>query len=622
VSTGELAFHAQKGSSIEFEGATLTPGSPLRLSGSGAFLFDGANALPTGAVIEHDGDHVITIDDTGGLPATTTLNLNAGRLNLNAADAVATGADVNIKTDGLFTVDVANPTGSFHVQGGAVRVSSLTHLGGADTFDWSGGGMLATTVILDSPLVPTNGKVDVVLSHHNADSFPQDLVLGQGRRLTMGHGCGWADGGGVYFNFSSDTDVTLAATATAARIATYYSYSGGAGTAKWFEIDGVVTFDNAADDATLIIGDSQPLRCPDSSGGAWTEIPQDGAVRLTNAANSIDNILIEGRLYVRNPYYLDTLGNPIEIRLADTGIYEYYDSHTLTTTLSGTGTAIGRDNSYTRTLRIKGMREGDAPAGAHLGTLSPGHSVGRIDFKGHMGFYSSDYGADGMEYAHLDVEVAGSGGAPGEDHDYVYVTGNVYDLNNARLNVYLPAPSNGLALAVGSPTPYVDGDMTIMHADGSISGGGFSDVVLDSSLPGLEGDAVADHWAVTSGTAVSVAGGDVVLHGSALYWTGRRGNANLDEIVDVLDLARLANNFGKDVANGDEVTWLTADFNLDGKVDVLDLAAIANNFGKTGSIAASGPGGPGGGAPVPEPGSAALLVLGLGAIVVRRRRAA
>jgi len=75
----------------------------------------------------------------------------------------------------------------------------------------------------------------------------------------------------------------------------------------------------------------------------------------------------------------------------------------------------------------------------------------------------------------------------------------------------------------------------------------------------------------------------------------RKGDATCNAVVDVLDLARLANNFGKTSA-----AWEDADFNGDGTVDVLDLAAIANNFGWDGS------GGSGG--EVPEPVTALLLV--------------
>jgi len=84
------------------------------------------------------------------------------------------------------------------------------------------------------------------------------------------------------------------------------------------------------------------------------------------------------------------------------------------------------------------------------------------------------------------------------------------------------------------------------------------------------------------------------------------GDANFDRTVDVLDLARLANNFG--MGNAD---WTDTDFNGDGTVDVLDLAVIANNFGWSSGGDAS---------PVPEPGTALVLVLGAVGVACRRRR--
>jgi len=87
------------------------------------------------------------------------------------------------------------------------------------------------------------------------------------------------------------------------------------------------------------------------------------------------------------------------------------------------------------------------------------------------------------------------------------------------------------------------------------------------------------------------------------------GDVNLDCVVDVLDLACLANHFGETDAG-----WLHGDQNGDGAVDVLDLAAIANGFGWAAGGARAG------GDAVPAPGALALLAAGLPAIVGRRRK--
>ena len=114
---------------------------------------------------------------------------------------------------------------------------------------------------------------------------------------------------------------------------------------------------------------------------------------------------------------------------------------------------------------------------------------------------------------------------------------------------------------------------------------------------GLAGGSPGD--AATYGLAWSAAPGAGLDH---------PGDANLDGEVDVLDLTAVANHF----AAGD-ATWFEGDFNSDGAVDVLDLAAVANHFGWTAGAAA-------GAAAVPEPASAALLLLGGAALAWRKRR--
>ncbi len=98
------------------------------------------------------------------------------------------------------------------------------------------------------------------------------------------------------------------------------------------------------------------------------------------------------------------------------------------------------------------------------------------------------------------------------------------------------------------------------------------------------------------------------------------GDADLDGIVGLSDLLRLANNYG---TNG--ATWASGDFDGDHIVGLSDLLALANNYG--GSLPAAVPGA----APdfaadmaiafssVPEPGLAGLLAVGLGTSLLRRR---
>ncbi|QDU70752.1 PEP-CTERM sorting domain-containing protein [Mucisphaera calidilacus] len=90
---------------------------------------------------------------------------------------------------------------------------------------------------------------------------------------------------------------------------------------------------------------------------------------------------------------------------------------------------------------------------------------------------------------------------------------------------------------------------------------------------------------------------DYILWRDSLYGT-TAGDANLDFVVDLLDLSLLASNFDGPGLHGE------GDFNADGLVDLLDLSLLASNF-DTGNV--------------PEP--AGLALLGLGAAAMLRRQA-
>ncbi|MDB5322065.1 MAG: glycosyl hydrolase, family 16 [Phycisphaerales bacterium] len=100
------------------------------------------------------------------------------------------------------------------------------------------------------------------------------------------------------------------------------------------------------------------------------------------------------------------------------------------------------------------------------------------------------------------------------------------------------------------------------------------------------------------------------------------GDANLDGIVDFIDLARLAQSYN--VTDGTR-TWPSGDFNYDGTTDFLDLARLAQNY-NTSLPSAPVPGAPAdfstdlarAFASVPEPASALLLLSAALLLTVRR----
>jgi len=95
------------------------------------------------------------------------------------------------------------------------------------------------------------------------------------------------------------------------------------------------------------------------------------------------------------------------------------------------------------------------------------------------------------------------------------------------------------------------------------------------------------------------------------------GDANGDGAVDVTDLGRIGLNFGQS-----DRGWAEGDFTGDGAVDVTDLGRLGLNFGNAnpgGGWASEAPASEAPTVAVPEPTALALLALGFGAALRRRR---
>jgi autotransporter-associated beta strand protein len=102
------------------------------------------------------------------------------------------------------------------------------------------------------------------------------------------------------------------------------------------------------------------------------------------------------------------------------------------------------------------------------------------------------------------------------------------------------------------------------------------------------------HWEGTAGITSSAAAAD--FRHFALGWADstngagsnqilikyvRAGDANMDGIVDVVDLGILSTNYGR------AATWAKGDFSYDGTVDVVDLGILSTNYGFGLSLTAS-----------------------------------
>jgi len=609
-----FSLWTQNARQITFNGACLNATGTVALRGLGSYRFDGTgNFDGTASKVDMDATGRVYVAASGGLASGVTLNVNNGRLQVGAPDALASSSRVNLVgggSGGIFYLDQALTSGSVKVVGSAGVNCYVAGGLDPDVLDWSAADGAHLALLTDNITdLPTNGKVNFVLYGTGNDNFTEPIVLGDETRLTSA--------AGDYVGTKLNANCTLAATGSVARVAT------NDGTTMTLEC----TFDLAG--KTLVVGDTAAFNTlyhrsyDDSRGTKWGDATQGGIVYVSHASSgdvgAMDVVAGTLRLHAGGQ------ANGAEwIRVAGGAVLDLNYCGNLTATLMGEGETTGRTDN-----RSPIMKAGQAAGGGTIGGVSPGMSdgdVGVFSFgsaHGYVGFDQTDFGGGAIGHPRVTIDVAGSGGVAGTDHDQVVVDNRLYYLNEAELLVRLRAPSKALSLA--SPTRVLPGDMTIIDVTETIHNVGTQPHFAGIDWEGYDdgGDpvvaaAVGDHWSVTTGTAVSVVGEDVVLHGSAIRWTARSGNANLDDIVDVLDLARLANNFGKDAAVGDDVDWLTADFNLDGKVDVLDLAAIANNFNKSGNIGAGAAAG-GGGAPVPEPGSAMVLLLGAAAVIRRRR---
>ena len=114
------------------------------------------------------------------------------------------------------------------------------------------------------------------------------------------------------------------------------------------------------------------------------------------------------------------------------------------------------------------------------------------------------------------------------------------------------------------------------------------------------------------------------------------GDVNMDGVVDTADLSAMAAHWGQSVTAG-SLAWSQGDLNGDGRVNIADLALLSNSWGQTSAWATTSSNASRMNAmqmltfvrtaPTPEPGSLAMLAIGMGSLavwraaIVRRRRA-
>ncbi|WP_428388605.1 hypothetical protein [Mucisphaera sp.] len=219
-------------------------------------------------------------------------------------------------------------------------------------------------------------------------------------------------------------------------------------------------------------------------------------------------------------------------------------------TFVGTGTLI---NGVGGEMRFETGLDLDLTSVENAGTMRIGPTAGNLFASGF------DQTVDGL----LEMKVFGEN--PGE-YDRMFIDGPLELAGSLRLVV----PGADFA-DYGTVFPVIDGLSRL---------GEFDEVI---------GQVVSSTWAL----AVIYQATDVQAV------VALPGDANLDGVVDLVDLSILASGF-----NGGG-TWTDGNFNGDGVVDLIDLSLLATNFGQEAGV-------------LPEPASEALV--GLGLLAGRRRR--
>ncbi len=225
--------------------------------------------------------------------------------------------------------------------------------------------------------------------------------------------------------------------------------------------------------------------------------------------------------------------------------------------------------------------------------VNVGASPGVISFEGNLAFGPA---------ATLHAELGGLTPGPGAPGD----TDNGYDQITVTANAAL-AGTLDIQLINNFETEIIPTDVfTVMTWGTNTSATTFDTLDLDSpATPGLT-------------FTPTYNANDLTLTATALF-----GDANLDGVVDILDLVILAANFDQPVGTR---AWRDADFNLDTVVDATDLQLAAPNFtGNPDTLTTLANSlGVTLTQPTPEPVTLAVLVLGVGTVTSRRpkRRAA
>ncbi len=572
---GQLEFNTQTNNGIVLEG-NLT-GGEVRFEGNGVSNYAASNA-----------DKGIQFDGGG----TRTLASDLTATNFNRDIVIGARNNTTVNYSGLIKADQSNDVNVVLENGGKFVFGSgaefdLINGGPGDTnsfytrqvwVDGDGTGVIefASDFVADlSDLTPgsevAKGLGSVRLSNAEMITNSTQSIPGHKRLLADGVTAGWNGhivfedtAGGKWTVQTNDqtnpsavwgrVDFTINTVTNLEHTGTTQAQVGGYTASNAFQIqDGATMTKTGA--GNLILSGEQAYET-----GATMIVEEGGVLFNSNPTAGTGQNFTNGQnlnLQLTQTGSASANTSLVEIKSASVA-----DSANLTI---ASGANLEVTDGITQTggsINGKGTITGNVNASG--GSMDPGSSAGLLTIDGNLSLASGTT---------LNIELADTGTA-GVDYDQLAVTGNAGlagTLAVTELLGFTALPGDSFTVLTGSTSGSFD---TITGTDPGVAG--YAGLWLD----------------------VAVNPNDVTLIADAID-----GDANLDGVVDVLDLSLLATNYG-----GSGTNWLQGNFNGDNVVDVLDLSLLATNYGS--SLAPS--------IAVPEPTSLALLALG-GMTLLRRR---